>query len=176
MTWSTPMTAVANTGLTAAQWNASVRDNLLETSVAKATTAGRIFVATGVNTLAEREITESEILTQETSTRTTYGNITTTGPTVTVTTGALAITSVSAQMFNSGANNMYSSYAISGATTDASSDTRALAFQAGAGDQIRATSTVLSTLTGGSNTFKVEYRTSAGTGTWDDRRILVIAL
>lgn len=29
MAWSTPLTATASTALTAAQWNASVRDNLL---------------------------------------------------------------------------------------------------------------------------------------------------
>ena len=170
------MTAVANTGLTAAQWNASVRDNLLETAPAKATTNGRWIVSNDANEIVEREITEGLVLTQETSTRTTYGNITTTGPTVTVTTGTLAVVSVSCQMFSSTTANMYSSYAISGATTTSSDDAWSLRFQAGAGDQIGATCTAMHTLTAGSNTFKQEYKTSSGTGTWDDRRILVMAL
>jgi len=49
--WSTPLTAVSGTVLTAAQWNASVRDNLLETSAAAVTTAGDMTRADGANSM-----------------------------------------------------------------------------------------------------------------------------
>jgi len=39
MAWFTPLAGVSTATLTAAQWNASVRDNLLETAPAKATSA-----------------------------------------------------------------------------------------------------------------------------------------
>ena len=54
MAWSAPMTAVANTVFTAAQFNQHVRDNLNETAPAKATASGGYFVATGVNAIAQR--------------------------------------------------------------------------------------------------------------------------
>jgi hypothetical protein len=54
VTWSAPMTAVANSTFTAAQFNQYVRDNLNETAPAKATSAGSYFVADGVNSIAER--------------------------------------------------------------------------------------------------------------------------
>lgn len=176
MSWSATHLFVAGDALTAAQQN-SINGDLNESAAAKATTQGYWFISgSSANSINERAILQSEILTQETSTRTTYGNITTTGPTVTITTGTQAIISVTAQMFNSGANNMYTSYGITGATTSVSIDDRALAFQAGAGDQIRATCTTLQTLTAGSNVLKAEYKTTAGTGTWDDRRILAMAM
>ena len=61
MAWTTPLTAVSNTALTAAQWNASVRDNLLMTAPALATTTGRHFVSTGANTIAERAISSNSV-------------------------------------------------------------------------------------------------------------------
>lgn len=50
--WTAPRTWVASAILTAAQLNTHVRDNLLETAVAKVTTAGDIAQATGANALA----------------------------------------------------------------------------------------------------------------------------
>jgi hypothetical protein len=176
MAWSTLPTYADGNALTAAQMLA-IAANINESAPAKATTQGYWFISgSSANTINERAILQSEILTQETSGRTTYGNIATVGPTVTITTGTQALISTTAQMFNSGANNMYMSYAVSGATTSTSVDDRALAFQAGAGDQIRATCTTLQALTAGSNVCKAEYKTTAGTGTWDDRRILVMAM
>lgn len=52
MSWTNPRTWVALAQLTAAQLNAHLRDNLLETEVAKVTTKGDIAVATGANALA----------------------------------------------------------------------------------------------------------------------------
>jgi len=54
MAWTAPRTWVTSEVVTAAHLNAHVRDNLLETAPAKATTNGGIFVATGANAIAER--------------------------------------------------------------------------------------------------------------------------
>ena len=54
MAWSAPMTAVANSTFTAAQFNQYVRDNLNETAPALATAAGSYFAADGINSIAER--------------------------------------------------------------------------------------------------------------------------
>lgn len=178
MAWTTPLTAVSNAILTAAQWNATVRDNLLETAPAKATTSGRIFVATGANSIAQRQVAQGQVLTQQTTASTSYTDLTTVGPSVTVTTGTLAHVSIQCQMFNSGSSSSnWSSYAISGATTDASDDQRAISCEAAAATQaFRFGASLLQTVTAGSNTFKQQYRVGSGTGTFDDRNIIVWAL
>ena len=102
MAWTTPVTAVSGALLTAAQWNASVRDNLLETAPAKATTSGRIFVSTGANAIAQREIKTEYLSASGTTTSTSFVNLTGggTGPTVAVTTGVLALVNIQCQMNN----------------------------------------------------------------------------
>lgn len=179
MAWSTPLTAVSNATLTAAQWNASVRDNLLETAAGKATTAGRHFVSAGANSVAERAIESQEIITAQTSTSTSYADLTTVGPTVTVTTGTRAIVFWQAQMQCTLANtSVRSAVAVSGASTVAAADTDDLYIDGlPASQQIRAAAFKhFTTLTGGSNTFKMMYKVGGGTGTWSDRQILVIGL
>ena len=178
MAWSTPLTAVSTATLTAAQWNATVRDNLNETAPAKATTAGGIFVATGTNAIAQRIPTGNTIATSQISTATTYGDLATSGPAVTVTTGTQAIVCVTVSLNNStvGASSR-ADFAVSGATTRAAVDNTALIHEvANANQGFRATAVTLITLTAGSNTFTVKYRTSGGTGTFNDRSILVLPL
>ena len=55
MAWTTLPTYTDGTALTAAMLLA-IAANINETAVAKATTAGRFFVATGPNAIAERSI------------------------------------------------------------------------------------------------------------------------
>lgn len=50
------MTAVSGAAFTAAQFNTHVRDNLLETAPAKATTANGLFVATGLHSIEEQVV------------------------------------------------------------------------------------------------------------------------
>jgi hypothetical protein len=177
MAWSTPLTAVASATLTAAQWNSSVRDNLLETAAAKATTAGRIFVATGTNTLAEREIASDHISTGETTTSTSFVDLATVGPTVTVTTGTLALVSVSCRLANSTSGiSTYASAEISGATTTAAVDNTGVMNEGSASASIRTGSTTLFTLTPGLNTFRMKYRVISNTGSYSTRRVVVMAL
>lgn len=179
MAYSTPLTAVSSTALTAAQWNASVRDNMLETPAAKFTTAGRIFVSTGANAGAERAIESNTVSASQTTTNTSYTNLATTGPAVTVTTGTQALVIGEAFMSsNSIGQKSWISCAVSGATTRAASDTIAHEFQVyGSNAEHRGTfASLLKFLNAGSNTFTMQYKVSAGTTTFQDRELIVIAL
>lgn len=179
MAWTAPMTAVANTVFTAAQFNTHVRDNLNETAPAKATTAGTIFVASGANSIVERVPSTAAVTTSESTGGTGYGDVATPGPAVTVNTGTKAIVMVSSIVQNSTASqNSYASYAVSGASTIAASDDRAVIITAAAINQtLRASAVYMETaLTAGSNTFTMKYRVTGGTGSFQNRRIVVIPL
>jgi hypothetical protein len=179
MAWTAPMTAVANSAFTAAQFNAHIRDNLLETAPAKATAAGRIMVTTGANAIAERVISSATVTTQETTASTSFTDLATVGPTVTVTTGTRALIMFGAQMSNNTTNSMVKcAVAVSGATTIAASDEHDVYMDgAPANQQSRAmASHLLTTLTAGSNTFKMQYKVGSGTGTYLDRHLIVIPL
>lgn len=179
MAWSAPMTAVVNAVFTAAQYNQYVRDNFLETTPAKATTAGSIFAVTATNTIAERFPSSATVATAQTTSSTTYTDLTTTGPAVTVTTGTRALVWVYASIQQtSAAQEAYMSYAVSGATTDAATDNRAAALKSvNANQAIRATCGIVHVgLTPGSNTFTAKYRATAANGSFVDRKITVIPL
>jgi hypothetical protein len=177
MAWTTPMTAVANSVWTAAQWNTHVRDNLLETMPGKATTAGRWFCSTGSHAIAERVITNATVATSQTTTSTAYADLTTVGPSVTVTTGTLAMVFINANMACSLSTvPARISVAVSGATTTAASDANsAYVLSSGTAAGNRFGSMALLTVNAGSNTFTMKYKVdSAATGTYQDREIVVI--
>lgn len=177
MAWNTPLTAVANTALTAAQWNASVRDNLLETAAAKATTEGRIFVASGANAIVERAILGGIVETSQTTTSTSYTNLATAGPAVAVTTSGSAFIFINADVQNTLANtSSHASFEITGATTSAAIDQRSIRGESVANGAVSACRSTLNAVTPGGNTFNMQYRVSAGTGTFQRRRMQVIAL
>ncbi|MER5252888.1 hypothetical protein [Streptomyces sp. NPDC002855] len=175
MAWTAPMTAVANTAFTAAQFNTYVRDNLLETAPAKATAANRFFVATGANAIEERHIEGALTDAAQTTTSTSYTNLTTTGPSVTLTTGTATVVVLSARMSNSASNqDSVMGFAISGATTMAESDSRCLRHY-GIGWESHSYLCHVTT-NAGSNTFTGKYKVTGGTGTFAHRRITVIPL
>jgi hypothetical protein len=177
MAWSVPLTAVSNATLTASQWNASVRDNLLETGPAKVTAAGQYLVSTAANALATRVPQVATVATSENTTSTSYTNLTTPGPTVTVTTGSMALVFVSAKIVQSTATaSVFQSFAVSGATTVAADDRFGTEWQPeGANRSSRGTSALMVTgLTSGSNTFTQQYRVSGGTGSFALRQISVL--
>lgn len=179
MAWSTPLTAVANTALTAVQWNASVRDNLLETGPQKATTGGRLLVTTGANTVTERDVLSANIITGEITAVTTYTDLATVGPAVTLTTGAKALVAIGNYQWNFGASGRsWMSHAVSGASTQAASDTTAIMSTSSASNELYGYSqlTLWTTLTVGVNTFTAKYRATGGTGTFSTRRIAVMGL
>lgn len=178
MAWTAPMTAVANAVFTAAQFNTHVRDNLNETAPAKATTASRIIVTTGANSVTERAVIRDTIGTAESTASTSYTDLTTVGPTLTATTGANVLVFWTATMQTNTANAAcFMSFDISGATTQASNDTWSLT--------VRPTTTGVNEkygavyyfpVTAGSNTFTAKYKVSAGTGTFTNRMIFIISL
>lgn len=116
MAWTTPMTAVANSVFTAAQFNTYVRDNLNETMVAKATAAGQYFVSDGNHSVAPRTPSSSTNNTLGSFTSTSWTNI---GNTLSsVTTGTEALVHISCWLRQSTADAVGTiSYAVSGATT-----------------------------------------------------------
>lgn len=173
------MTFSAGSVLTAAQLNTHLRDNINETAPAKATAANRIFVSTGANAIAERAISSEYLSTAQTSTSTSYTDLATVGPDITITTGTAALVAASCTLsVNSAAANVYMSWAISGASPVAASDDWALQMNSDtSGQTIHATSWYMHTgLTGGSQTVTAQYRVTAGTGTWSRRSLIVIGL
>lgn len=181
MAWTAPMTAVANTIFTAAQFNTNVRDNLNETAPAKAVNAGGYFVATGVNAIAERTAGHDLINASETTASTSFVDLATPGPAVTKTTGTSAFVAVYGLVsIDTAGVSALMSFAVSGATAVTASDTRAVSFQPGsvaAARSLRASAvTLLDGLTPGSNTFTAKYRVTGGTGTFNNRRLAVYPL
>lgn len=175
MAWSAPMTAVANSVFTAAQFNQFVRDNLNETAPAKATTAGSHFAGTTLNAIAERISDAAIVATSQTTTSTSYVDLATVGPSVTVTTGPAAFVSTYNSNFNTGAAASLMSFEVSGASAIAAADNVSIAI-AGTSSQRAGATFLLTTLTPGVNTFTAKYRVGAGTGTYADRRIVVFPL
>jgi hypothetical protein len=177
MAWVVPPTFVANATLTAADLNSSLRDCMNETMPAKATTPGGFFVTTGPNTIAERVIKQDYVSTSQTRTSTTYGDLTTVGPSVTFTCGtASKVMFVVTAHISSNTTSEYVlvSYQISGATTLSPSDSYALSLESGGSSQYMALSHVSwQTLNAGSHTATLKYRVTAGTGTFLRRRLLV---
>jgi len=172
------MTFVANTALTAAQLNQYLRDNMLETAPAKATTAGYHFVTTGPNSIAERAIEGDWIATAETTSETSYTDLNTLGPSVTCVTGTKAIYIMSARMSHDEGGSLRASIEISGASSIEAGDARELTVHIGHNHQNKVGTTYFETgLTPGTNTFTMKYRVQdEGTGTFAERHLIVIAL
>jgi hypothetical protein len=114
----------------------------------------------------------------ESTTSTSYTDLTTAGPAVTVTTGTKALVIITAIMRNNvnGARTSMT-FAVSGATTIAAADENAYIVEQSP-DSIwhRASAATALTLTAGSNTFTAKYKTSSGTSNFQDRQIFVINL
>jgi hypothetical protein len=180
MAWSAPMTAVAGSTFPAASFNQYVRDNLNETAPAKATAAGQFFVSTAANAIAARSCGNATVATSETTTSTSYADLTsgTIGPTVTVTTGTSAWVAIKSAVDNNTINiGTFMSFAVSGASSVAASDANAVniagvaaATRSRVGAFFRITG-----LTAGSNTFQAKYKVaSASTGTFTNRDLAVL--
>lgn len=182
MAWTTPLTAVANTALTAAQWNASVRDNLLTTAPALATTAGQLWVSTGANAGAVRTPTTATVATDESFTPSAlvFGDLPTVGPTISsLTTGTKAIVMFGAWLGCSvGTGSGIMGFAVSGATTIAASVADSVrALSAANNQRYRMFSVAMPTLNAGSNTFTAKYTTGSGSNCLAaDRTITVFPL
>ena len=169
MVYNAPFTAISGNVLTAAQWNSNVRDNILETVAAKTSAAGQYPVGTGTNAIAMRSVSSSSIATQQSTTNmTTYGDLATVGPTVTVTTGTSALVYVTCQTADTSLGRAdFVDFAVSGATTRAATNDTALRFEQDTNEFQRYTAvTHLTSLNAGANTFTMKYQVaSASTST-----------
>jgi len=181
MTWQAMPTFTDGNALTGAQLEI-LKANLLETAAAKATTTGRIFVATGTNALAEREIRQHYMAGSGTTTSTSFGNLSgggaNIGPTISnITTGTLALVNVQCQLNNATAGpSSRMSYDITGATTDSATDDRGILSQNDVSKDSRFGVWELQTVTAGANTFEAKYRVSSSTGAFSARTLIVMAL
>lgn len=176
MAWTAPMTAVSGNAFTAAQFNTNIRDNLLQTAPALATTAGSMFIGNGTNVIVERVPIDAYISTSQGTASTTFVDLTTPGPAVTVTTGTKAIVSISSNMNTSVAGFSIASVTVSGATTVAAADSPFSISNNATGFTNGSRTAIFSGLTAGSNTFTMKYRTTSATATFEKRQITVIPL
>ncbi len=177
MAWTAPRTWVASEDVTAAIQNAHIRDNFNETAPGIASAAGRLIVTDAINSIAERIPTTDTVLgAEETTTSTSYTDLSTAGPAVTVTTGTAALVALYARMRNGTATRIsYASIVVSGASTVAVSDNLSIAFLSTAADDLAHFGGVylLDGLTAGSNTFTMKYKANAGTAKFAFRRLSV---
>lgn len=178
MAWTAPTTAVAGSVFTAAIFNASVRDNLNVTAVGVATASGRLIVTTAAKTVAERVPDTDTVGTSQATASTTYVNLATTGPTVTITTGTRALVILGC----SASNNIVGNAArmtidLSGATTSAASDTNSYMITSGnASDAYQGSwATLYDPINAGSNVFQAKYRAvTAGSASFSNRVVSIM--
>jgi hypothetical protein len=176
MAWTAPMTFVSNSVLTASQLNTYLRDNFMETMPARATAAGRYFVASGKNEISERALASDYVSTSETTNSTDYTDLATGGPDVTVETSTSAFVFLRCGMSNSAGLATWMSYLVSGATDSEPSNNRAFMLQFNSA-QRGGVMIFHQLLNPGLNTFTAKYRVSGtSTGTIMERRIAVMPL
>jgi hypothetical protein len=173
--WTAPPIFVSGSTLTAAQMNI-LSDDLRETASAKATTAGSFFATTAANTIAERIPTIASVLTSQTTGSNTYTDLATVGPQLTAATAATALIIITIRSSNNtAASGCFMGYEISGATSLAADDSRALINASGTNSLYMSWAVLSGGLTAGSNTWTVKYRVTSGTtGTFSDRRLTII--
>ena len=116
-----------------------------------------------------------DVATSETTTSTSYTDLTTSGPAVTLSPGRATdqIILLGCQMSNSAADRIRMSVAIAGA---GAADADAVEVSGAAGTMVRATAHVMATAVANASTHTAKYKVSAGTGTFVDRRISALTV
>lgn len=178
MAWTAPMTAVANTAFTAAQFNTHVRDNLLETAPAKATSgipSGSILTKSNTNEVTWRFPIFNSIDTSQSTSNSSYTNLSTSGPSVTMVTGARALVYITCSISNDGSNSSFAGVQVTGATSISADDSRALR-NFGTGEEYATMVRLYDTLNDGTNTFTMKYRALSGNATFRYRHLIVMPL
>lgn len=122
--------------------------------------------------------TQVTVTTNETTTSTSYVDLTTPGPNTTVNIGpnGLALLIWSAGMSNSGANLNIITYSISGATTVAAADSNGTLQSGGTSFFEMSYAKLVTGLNAGSTTFTMKYKASGGTANFQRRLLTVIPL
>ena len=197
MAWSAPKTFTAGAVLTAAELNQHLRDNMLETGAASVTTAGDLAYADAANSLGSRlgigsvgsllvsdgsaplwrTPTQAKTNVAESTASTSYVDLATVGPQVSVTTGTAALVLITCAMSNDTAgNSAFMAVDVSGASTVAATDNDALQhLSATAAASMRATrASWLTGLTAGVNVFTGKYKADGSTANFNFRQLVVI--
>jgi hypothetical protein len=116
------------------------------------------------------------VTTSQSTSSTSYTDLTTSGPAVTLTTGTKALVIIGSRLNADSGWDAYMSYAVSGATTISASDQWCLRSFDSYSQQFSFASTQVS-LTAGSNTFTAKYKVGGGAaGSMSNRYIIVIDL
>lgn len=180
MAWTSPMTFADNNVLTAAQMNTHLRDNLLETAPAKATTnGGSFFVSQGPNRIEERIVKTDRKTFFETTTSSTYSDLATSGPSVQVVTGTAAIVMLASSLGNTVTGSSASmGFQISGYTSRDPQDSTSISVEGTTGntDSTLSGTFYVTELTPGINVFTTKYKCGADSGRFNNRFIGVIPL
>lgn len=188
MPWTSPITFLPETVLTAAQMNVHLRDNLLETAPAKASTPGSIFITSARNSINEQAPQYAFIEATETTASHDFTDLETVGPHVTTNVTFGALISLSAQLANTTTGGFSivafivtkppttEEEAVDEETVHEPTDERSLLFRVATADQDRSGSytTFIGVPEPGTYTFMLKYRVTAGTGTFLRRYLTVV--
>jgi hypothetical protein len=180
MAWTVPRTASTDEIWTSSDWNTYVRDNLGQTFPGLASAALQYFVAEGLNNVDVRSAGSATTAGSSTRTSASYGDCADGAlPTVTVTSGTACLVMWTVSHSNGSASiDTWSSVAVSGATTISASDAWGTRMDGVAANNANrfGMAHLFTTLTAGSNTFTVKYRSSSGTATYVNRHIIAVPL
>jgi hypothetical protein len=117
------------------------------------------------------------VATSQSTSSATYTDLATAGPAVTLTTGTKVLVFTNTEVSTAAGRYVFADFAISGATTRAASDDTCIKMGTDADSmQTRNGVANLMTVTAGSNTFTMKYRVNAGTNSFANRSIIVVAL
>ncbi len=117
------------------------------------------------------------VATSQSTSSTTYTDLATAGPAVTLTTGTKVLVFTNTEVSTAAGRYVFADFAISGATTRSASDDTCIKMGTDADTmQTRNGVANLMTVTAGSNTFTMKYRVNAGTNSFLNRSIVVVAL
>lgn len=140
----------------------------------KDVTANAINMWNGASYTWVRRPTNDTVATSQTTTSTSYTDLSTVGPATTHEHGSTVKVTVTCRMRNSGVNLTRMSFAITGDNTVSAGDDRSLEIES-TGWMRASASFMVTGLTTGSSTFTAKYKVAAGTGTFEDRQIIVQA-
>lgn len=179
MSWTAPATFTDGNVLSAADMNTFLRDNMLETMPGKATGQLRHYIADGANRIIERQIVKEYIEVADVTSSTSYGDLGTVGPSITLVASqaVLVFWTMYVENNTAGATNC-SSIDVSGATVSGPADSKALMIPIYTADKGRQVgmADIIAGLAPGTHTFKLQYRVDSGTGKFAKRSLIVIAL
>jgi hypothetical protein len=118
-------------------------------------------------------IAAAAVTTSQATTSTSYTDLATAGPAVTVTTGTTALVTIQTLGAGAVSNRQLMSFAVSGATTIAAG-TYVQGVTTATDDSFRVSSFVVTGLTAGSNTFTTKYRSSDGNSIPFAERVITV--